>query len=434
MLGTADVETMRTEKTSVGYLFFTFFKIGAISFGGHMALVAMVQKIMADRDRRVDHATIMEGVGLAGLLPGPLAVNVVAHIGYRVRGAIGAAVSVVAVLLPALLAMVLLSWLYFDFGRKGAIPHVWVHITGVVAAVILSAGLKLFKKEIRGSSTWNYVLCLASAVALFFVNNYWVSFGLMLVGALVAVFWKRDGAGSGGGGTSANRGELTEIGGGELPANADRELTATTGGGVRLWKTWCCLFLLGALAIQFLLDAQRFMSNILLRMASVFSGISLTLFGGGYVMIPLMQAKLVGGLHWLSLQEFVDGIAFSQATPGPILVSATFVGYKLSGVPGAIVATAAIFLPSVLLMLAMSKILLVYRDRSTLKKIMAGIKPVVTGMILCTALKLPLQAGADWAVWAVAVAAFVLIDRFSVNPALVILGTILADCVTYFLI
>lgn len=412
MLAHVDKNRGGEGSASPGYLFWSFFKIGAISFGGHMALIAMVQKIMADKDKRVDHETIVEGVGLAGLLPGPLAVNVVAHIGYRTKGALGAAASVLGVLMPALSAMLLLSWLYFDYGRKQAIPHVWTHITGVVAAVILSAGVKLFKKEVLGAHKWHYVLCFLTAGVTFFVNNYWAGFGLLLLGALAGLYWPAP--------ASAAAQVMS------IPANPPPHHS--------LWKTWCYLILPGILALQFLLDAQRFTSNILVRMSSIFSGISLTLFGGGYVMIPLMQAKLVAGLHWLTLQEFVDGIAFSQTTPGPILVSATFAGYKLAGVMGAIAATTAIFLPSILLMLAMSKILMVYRDRSNLKKIMAGIKPVVTGMILCTAFKLPLQTGADGGVWAVAVAAFILIGRFRVNPPLIILGTIAMDSIFYFLI
>jgi chromate transporter len=141
-------------------------------------------------------------------------------------------------------------------------------------------------------------------------------------------------------------------------------------------------------------------------------------------MIPLMQSILVDNLHWLTRQEFVDALAFSQATPGPILVSATFVGYKVAGLAGAMLATLSIFLPSALLMIGLSRVFLLYREHYLLKNILAGIKAVVVGMILATAVKIMGQSRIDALTASVALLSFILSYRFNISPVYIMLGAV----------
>jgi chromate transporter len=381
---------------SLKYLFHTFFKIGLVSFGGHMGLIAVVQRVMSDRDKRVSHDTILEGVSLASLLPGPLAVNVVAYIGYQLRGRTGALVSVLGVLLPACTAMLLLSWLYLDYAHRQHIPELLYYTTGAVSAIILSTGIRLFTKEIQGSHPLKYGLCIITAGMILFVSGYWVTIGMILAGAAAGAC---------------------------LPVA--KKGTAPSGSHSVGLRTLLCLSFLVGCALQFLVNAQRYAGNMLIRLASVFSGISLTLFGGGYVMIPLMQSILVDNLHWLTRREFIDAIAFSQATPGPVLVSATFVGYKLAGLTGAILATLSIFLPSALLMICLSRVFTEYKEHYLLKNILAGIKAVVVGMILATAVKIIGQSRMDALMGSVTLLSFILSYRFNVSPVFIMLGTVL---------
>ena len=101
------------KKVSTGYLFGTFLKIGCVSFGGYMSLVSLVQKIMVDKDEALDNEVIIDSIAIASLIPGPLAVNIVANIGYHLKGKTGAFISMLAVLLPACTLMLLLAWSYF---------------------------------------------------------------------------------------------------------------------------------------------------------------------------------------------------------------------------------------------------------------------------------------------------------------------------------
>jgi chromate transporter len=118
-----------------------------------------------------------------------------------------------------------------------------------------------------------------------------------------------------------------------------------------------------------------------------FAGMSLLLFGGGYVFIPLMQQSVVDGYGWVTRQEFIDAIALGQVTPGPILISSAFIGYKVSGLSGAAAATAGIFAPPALLMITSSHFLKRINSSNGAKAVLRGIRSVVIGMIVVAALK-----------------------------------------------
>jgi chromate transporter len=184
------------------------------------------------------------------------------------------------------------------------------------------------------------------------------------------------------------------------------------------------LGILAVLEVVFFTNAVTWINNIYLKLVAVFSGISLSLFGGGYVIIPIMQSLIVGDLKWLSTQQFVDSITFSQVTPGPILISALFIGYKLAGILGAVIAIASIFIPSATLMLIVSNIFKRNKQHYTMQRILAGIKPVVVGMIIASAVILLRSLELDKVIVSVTVVTFVLNFRFKVSPVYLIMGAI----------
>ena len=125
---------------------------------------------------------------------------------------------------------------------------------------------------------------------------------------------------------------------------------------------------------------------LLAKLLLIFSGMSLMLFGGGYVFIPLIQEIVVDGQGWVTQQEFVDAIAMGQITPGPILISAAFIGYKVAGLAGATVATAGIFLPPAVLMVLATRALEYIKKSSAIKAALRGVRPAVIGMIAAAAI------------------------------------------------
>ena len=170
--------------------------------------------------------------------------------------------------------------------------------------------------------------------------------------------------------------------------------------------------------------------DLLLQILVTFSGMSLTLFGGGYVFIPAIQEVIVDQLHWLSQSEFADGIAMGQITPGPILISATFIGYKVAGFTGAIVATVAIYLPPGLLMVLFGRFLDYFKNSAFVAAIFKGLRPAVIGMIFSAALTIGRGITPSWQSISLMVLALVAILGFKVKvvyaiPVAGILGLIL---------
>ncbi len=394
------------ETISLRYLFVTFLKIGMVSFGGHMALISVIQREMAEKDKTISAEAILDAVGIASLLPGPMAVNVVTYLGYHLKGKRGALVSMLGILLPACTLMLLLSWAYFAYSFTSEGVGSMYFVPATVAAIIVSTGLQMYQKEVRGKSL-KLVLCIATILLLLFFKSYFLTVLLLLAGGIAGVLLK-------------------------LSTDDKVQNRSVTGFSLKPGKVagWT-LALLALVEVSFMANVARYFENIYIKISFIFSGISLSLFGGGYVMIPIMQALFVDDLKWLLKQEFVDAIAFSQITPGPILVSATFIGYKLAGITGALLATAAIFIPSAIVMIVISEIFEKNKHRQFLQNLLSGIKAVVVGMILVAGLKIAQGFAGDYLLVGVTVVVFVLSYRLKVSPVYLILLSILTGISFY---
>nr|WP_067053613.1 chromate efflux transporter [Mucilaginibacter sp. L294] len=393
--------TVAAKVTSMRYLFLTFLRIGMVAFGGHMALIAVIQREMVDKDKTIDEDLIIDGVSIASLLPGPVAVNVVAYIGNHLQGIKGAVVSMLGILLPACTLMFVLSWCYFNYGYKINIGGIMMLTSGTVSAIILSTGLNIYKKEIHGNRL-KIVICAATILITILVKGYFVTLGLIAIGGIMGYLINPDK-------------KIKPILSSNLTGARHLKLS---------WYSKASLLFLGLLELGFLTNVSAYFSNIYLKLTSVFSGISLSLFGGGYVIVPLMQSLLVGDLKWLNNQQFVDGITFSQVTPGPILISALFAGFKLAGFAGGLIAVAAIFIPSAMLMLVVSGFFQKNKHSYFMQRVLAGIKPVVVGMIIASAFILIRSMALNYIIIAATVIAFILSFRFKISPVYLILGSL----------
>ncbi|MBX3254835.1 MAG: chromate efflux transporter [Chitinophagaceae bacterium] len=401
-------ETEHTRPVSLRYLFFTFLKIGMVSFGGHMGLVAVVKNVMVDKDKTLKNETILDAVGIGSLLPGPLAVNVVAYVGYAMRRTAGAIISMTGVILPACVAMLLLSWAYFRYGYQQQFKEVMYYVTGAVSAIILSTGLQLYVKELNGNRI-RTVICLAGIAGILLTNSYVVTIGFIVAGGIL--------------------GSTLKLHTGGLTNSGIESRSFTRRPGIFSLIILGCLLCIVCL---FVLNAQQYSDNILLKIIILFSGISLTLFGGGYVMIPIMQTLFVSNMGWLTRQEFLDAIALSQSTPGPILVSATFIGYKMAGFTGAIIATIAIFAPSAVLKVLVAKAYLQIKDHALAKNILSGVKAVVIGLIIGAAIKIGGQLSWNMPLALITAGAFICSFRYRLSPIYIILSSALVGIIVWF--
>lgn len=374
-------------------LFAGFLLLGSTSFGGYMALVAMVREKFVNKEKLIDDDIITEGIAIASFLPGPVAVNVVAYTGYMLAGAAGAVVSVIAVLLPSLVLITLFAALYFSYGEQVNAHAVLNGIMPVIVALLLSVGVTMGLKNAKKISDW-LMVAFAAVIFLFF-PSYGIIIGLLLVGSLKGIV------------LSDKKTSFSE-----QPAPPFKYPY----GSVAIFA--CLLCIIAYFVVQYL-----FPESSGVRLFSIFSSVSLTLFGGGYVMVPVLKSILVDKTQWFTLNEFLVGISVGQITPGPILVSAAFFGYKIEGIIGAVIATVAIFLPSSLLMIMVSKFFSHYRSNRFVQAALAGIKPVVVGLILAAAFAL---FGTYWSngnaviTSTLLVISFMLFFWFKVNPAIVV--------------
>lgn len=161
---------------------------------------------------------------------------------------------------------------------------------------------------------------------------------------------------------------------------------------------------------------------LLLTIASIFLRIGTVTFGGGFVMVPLIESEVVNSHHWLSHQEFVEAFALGQVTPGPVLITATFIGYRVAGTLGALVATVSIFLPSLALTVAAGSSLRRFRSNRQVQAFLRGVTPAVVGLLVAAAWSIGRAGIHTWVGVVFAVAAAFVLLRFRVNPFLVMLG------------
>jgi len=356
-------------------LFFCFLKIGCVSFGGFMSLVSMIETQVVERRKWLSNEDMLDGVALASLLPGPMAVNTVAYVGYRLRGGAGAAICAAAVLLPTVLFMLVLTDLYFRFGTLPEVERIFSGILPAVAAIVLSVCLNMAKKSVRTPYAWG---ALVGVVVVLFLTpaslRVYVTFGAVvvygLVGILIDLFHDRKPGAEDPVKSGASSDSFAGI-------HKTRQIEYRRSSSI---KRWLGFLLLGSIALLgfFPLPVAR---DGLVSLMSTFGSMSLTLFGGGYVFIPMIQDVVVDRFGWLTANEFIDGIALGQVTPGPILISASFIGQKVAGIPGALLSTVTIFGPPALLMVLLAGMLDQIKNSQIIQAAMKGIRIAVIGLI-----------------------------------------------------
>lgn len=328
---------MSTRPVSLGALLRLFLKIGSIGFGGSIAIISIMERELVQKHKLISLDDFLHGVGFGQIL-GSLAVNVSLFVGYRLFGAVGGILSAIAFLFPSITLVIVLSDLYFRFHAIPALQGAVSGLGPVVIALIVDAGWSIGRRVVR-SPSGAIIGALALVGGILKINILWVL--------------------------------LAAAGAGLLISRNGRKNSQTTR----------AVFL--AMAAPVLAGG-----SLLAVIAFTFLKVGLLFFGGGFVLLPVLHGLLVTNLHWLNDREFVDGVAISNLTPGPIAVLSTFAGYHLAGIAGAVIATVALMLPAVLLMLLIAKQYERFRDDHRAQRLLAGLNPAITGLILATAVLL----------------------------------------------
>lgn len=390
-------------RTSLLYIFYTFLKLGATAFGGYMSLIAIVQKQLVEVDKKLKEEDLLDGISLTSVLPGPVAVNTIAYVGYQLRGISGAVVAFAGIIIPSFLLVVFLSWLYFSYGNIPAVKNIFSGITPAITALILTVAIGMTRKTIKLPAQW--IICLLAALLLVFVGGFTVTFLLIVCSGIAGGFLFRQ---------SSEKGVELD---GEKRFGSKQLIVS----GIVLLLLLCTL----------LWGGQNKEAPAVVQIVSTFSGISLTLFGGGYVVIPALHELFVENLNWLTSAEFADGIAIGQITPGPIFITATFIGYKVAGVMGAFLATLAIFTPPAVLTVLLSRFVAVLNHSSIVKAAMKGIRAAVIGMIFASAVTIGQTINLSVVSIAIFLVTFIISFKYTVSPVYLIIGAGVAGFVLF---
>jgi chromate transporter len=359
-----------------------------------MALVAVVQKQLVDKDKVIREEVILDGISLASVLPGAVAINVVTYVGYQLRGIKGALVSMVATVFPGFLMIVGLGALYTTYGELPILNRFFMGILPAIAAVILSVALSMAQKQVKDYK--QIIVCTLAGICMLRVHSFFATLIVIITSALTGYFLYN------------------------LPETKNEKRKASPIAiNYRRLIIFVVIPLLLILAIVILirvfelntLDWYKINRTIFLT----FTGMSLTLFGGGYVIIPAMQQVIVDGFHWLTTKEFADAIAMGQITPGPVILTATFIGYRVAGFLGACVASFAIFFPPSMVMLLFSGFLKKIKDSNVVNAIFKGMRPAIIGMIFSAAYTVGKEAELIWPSVLIFLVVFVLLVKFKMN-------------------
>jgi chromate transporter len=341
---------------SLWYLFTTFLKIGSASFGGFMALIAVVQDQLVERDKVIKNETVLDGISLTSILPGPVAVNTVAYIGYQLRGVKGALVSMLGVIIPSFILICTLSHFYFEYGQNEYIKSTFKGVLPAVCAIILSVAFKMGKKNLNDYR--QIIIAILAAIILLSFGGFFTTFIILIAGGVIGYLLYNN--------SNSKKNKNFSI---------DKRVIIY----IAILITVCLS--LGPISLYFSDFSNESISDSF-SLIGAFSSISIGLFGGGYVFLPVMQEVIVNHYEWVTSYEFADGVALGQITPGPIMITATFVGYKVMGIWGALLATVGMFLPPGLLTIFCSRFMHSLKSSEVIQSAFKGIRAVVIGMIL----------------------------------------------------
>lgn len=363
-----------------------FLKLGFIAFGGPAAHIAMMEEEVVRRRGWLSRQHFLDLVGATNLIPGPNSTEMSMHVGYERAGWSGLFVAGACFIGPAVLLTGGLAWLYVRFGTLPQVEPFLYGIKPAVIALILTAVWRLGRKAVKG---WR-LATLGVGVALAVLAG--VSEVLALLGGgVLGMVWLR---GSGGDGwPRASAAGVVWLG--DLPRGVASAIgvTALAAASVSLWKLGLFFLKVGAV-----------------------------LYGSGYVLIAFLQGDVVSRYGWLTEAQLLDAIAIGQFTPGPILSTATFIGYLILGVPGAVVATVGIFLPSFFFVLVLNPIVPKLRDWAWSAAFLDAVNVAAVALMIAVTIQLGTSTLTSWPAWIIALLAAGAAWRFRLNAVWLVAG------------
>lgn len=350
--------------------------IGSVGYGGP-AILGLMKKTIIQEKGWVTQEEFFNGLSFSQFLPGGPGVTLMGYLGYRLKGLPGGILMPFAFVFPAMAAITVLAWVYFNYGNLPFVHSIFTGLGAIVVAMLINATL------IMGNSVFpetNLRSCKGLAITAFAFSGlallHWNVFAVIVLSGLA--------------------GMLLFLSDREPPNAPARPASAPAPASPpadRLRDGLLLAALGGGLGLVFWLAAGSW------EIFATFFKIGTATYGGGFAAIPVIQHVVVDGLHWLDLTAFRDGIALGQITPGPVFITATFIGYKLQGILGATVATVAVFAPSLALMMLLNRVHARIKNLRTVQAFIRGLLASIIGLLLSVLQQFGLQSLVNWQTW-----------------------------------
>ena len=360
------METKQTQWQRLGEIALVFLKLGLTAFGGPATAVAMMRQEFVIKRKWLSEEEFLDFWGISNLIPGPNATELAMYIGKKQGGWLGLITAGLFYIIPAMVIVMVLAWAYVQFGSLPALDGILGGIKPVVVAILVSALIGMLRPRVKETLG----LFIAAAIFLAYLLGVGPLVLLLAGGAVMGlVTYFRD--------KQKRPPHLSVF----APWVLFLSRGATSPGAFNLWRLMWVFLKAGAL-----------------------------MYGSGYVLLAFIQDDLVDKLSWLSQAQLVDAIAVGQVTPGPLATTATFVGYLMGGVPAALLATLAMFLPGFLFAALTHPLLVKLRESDRARSFLDGVVFAALG----------LMAGITWQIGGAALA-----DPISIGVALVALFLLL---------
>jgi chromate transporter len=355
-----------------------FLRLGVTAFGGPAAHIAIMHDEVVNRRKWVSEQEFLDLLGAANLIPGPTSTELAIYLGFRRVGWIGLILAGVCFILPAMLIVLALAWVYVRFGSTPLATGIFYGILPVVIAIVGQALWNLGRKAVKN---W-----LTGALGLLVVVLYFLGVNilvLLLAAGLIAMAWE-----------NFSRIKRLPVVGFWLPVASAGLLAGSIP------------FSLPGLFLNFL-------------------KVGATLYSSGYVLLAYLHTDFVQHLGWLTDKQLIDAIAIGQVTPGPVFTTATFIGYLLGGVPGALVATAGIFLPGFIFVAVASLLINRIRNSPWTGGFLDGVNVASLGLMLGVTIQIARTAILDPITILIALVSLFLLLRYKLNSTWLIAGGVL---------
>lgn len=316
----------RTKPVSLGEIAWTFFQIGAVSFS--LAALGEAKGWLVKKKKWFTEEEYLQGVGFSQLLPGAPVVSLMAYCGYRLRGIMGSATAVIANLLLPFILMLIFTHLYVQYHHLTVITSLFKGLGALVVGLVINTVIDLWKSGVNNKQNW--ILALGG-----FCLIYWLQisiYGIFLLATTLSIIFML---------LSRRYPWWAEVMAGIKDDKFKENIKIQGMDWIKYRRT-------------LLIIAAVFIGNlILISTSEAFFNMGVTLmqlgglvFGSGYAMLPFLQQAAIDSYQWVSASEFTAAVALSLVLPGPLTKIATFIGYQVAGLPGAVVATLNVYLPT----------------------------------------------------------------------------------------